>query len=418
MGNDGKPVTVLVAGAGGRGAGYSRFALEYPDRMRVVGVAEPQDVRRDRLVAEHGIPAENIATDWRHMVDRPRFADAVIIATQDIHHADPAVAFAEKGYHMLLEKPMAPTEEECRRITDAVTQAGILFAVCHVLRYTSYTRKIIELIRGGAIGDVVSLQRLEPVGYWHQAHSFVRGNWRNEEQSSFMLLAKSCHDLDWIRYVMGVPCEAVSSFGALKHFRKEEQPKGAADRCVECGVEADCPYSALKIYLDRVLGGILGWPVDVLAEDVNETSIREALKNDQYGRCVYACDNDVVDNQVVNMQFQGGGTAAFTMTAFTKAEARRTTIFGTRGEMIGDGDTIRVFDFLTNETSVYETGHHDGTILGGHGGGDFGLMDAFTAAVAKEDPNLILSGPAETLESHLMVFAAENARRQNTVMTL
>lgn len=418
MASDSKPVTVLVVGAGGRGTGYSKFALAYPNRMRVVGVAEPNDLRRERLVAEHGIPAENIATDWRHMVDRPRFADAVLIATQDIHHADPAVAFAELGYHMLLEKPMAPTAEECLRITDAVTDAGILFGVCHVLRYTSYTRKVIELIRGGAIGDVVSLQRLEPVGYWHQAHSFVRGNWRNEKESSFMLLAKSCHDLDWIRYVMGVPCEAVSSFGALKHFRKEEQPEGAADRCLDCGVEADCPYSAIKIYVDRARGGILGWPVDVLVEDVNEASVLEALRTDSYGRCVYACDNDVVDNQVVNMKFQGGRTAAFTMTAFTKAEGRRTAIFGTRGEMIGDGQTIRVFDFLTNETSVHETGHNDGTILGGHGGGDFGLMDAFTAAVAEENPDLILSGPSETLESHLMVFAAENARRQNRVISL
>ncbi|NQT93619.1 MAG: Gfo/Idh/MocA family oxidoreductase [Lentisphaerae bacterium] len=418
MTNNVKPVTVLVVGAGGRGAGYSKFALEYPDRMRVVGVAEPNDVRRERFVAEHGIPAENIATDWRHMVDRPRFADAVIIATQDIHHADPAVTFAELGYHMLLEKPMAPTEEDCRRIIDAVVRAGNLFAVCHVLRYTSYTRKVKELISGGAIGDVVSMQRLEPVGYWHQAHSFVRGNWRNEKESSFMLLAKSCHDIDWIRHVMGVPCEAVSSFGSLKHFRKEEQPEGAADRCLDCGVEADCPYSAIKIYLDRARGGILGWPVDVLVEDVNEANIREALRTDAYGRCVYACDNDVVDNQVVNMRFQGGRTAAFTMTAFTRAEARRTTIFGTRGEMIGDGQTIRVFDFLTDQTEVHDTGHNDGTLLGGHGGGDFGLMDAFTAAVAKEDPDLILSGPAETLESHLMVFAAENARHQNSVVTL
>ncbi len=411
-----KPVTIIIAGCGGRGSGYSQFALEHPDRMKVVGVAEPIDTRRERMVGQHKLDPKNVFADWRQMAQRERFADGVIVATQDAMHADPAVAFAQLGYHMLLEKPMAPTEADCRRIVQAVTKAGILFAVCHVLRYTSYTRRLKAMVDSGLIGEVVSLQHLEPVGYWHQAHSFVRGNWRNEKESSCMLLAKSCHDLDWIRHIMAAPCRKVSSFGSLKHFRKECQPAGAAARCLDCGIERQCPYSAPKIYLDRVRAGYLGWPVDVLTEDTTIAGVTEALRTGPYGRCVYACDNDVVDNQIVNMLFDGGRTAAFTMTAFNASGHRKTRLFGTKGEIYSEGARIEHFDFLTDKTEVLDAdAASDATILGGHGGGDYGLMTAFIAALAANDKSKILSGPAETLESHLMVFAAERARLNGTV---
>ncbi len=410
-----KPVTVIIAGCGGRGSGYSQFALEHPDRMKVVGVAEPIDTRRDRMVQWHKVDAANVFTDWRQMAQRPRFADAVIVATQDAMHADPAVAFAGLGYHMLLEKPMAPTEADCRRIVQAVTKAGKLFAVCHVLRYTAYTRKLKALVDSGLIGEIVSLQHLEPVGYWHQAHSFVRGNWRNEKESSCMLLAKSCHDLDWISHIMSTPCRKVSSFGSLRHFRKECKPAGAAARCLDCRIADQCPYSAMKIYLGRVKAGQLGWPVDVLTEDTTVAGVTEALRTGPYGRCVYECDNDVVDNQVVNMLFDGGRTGTFTMTAFNASAHRKTRLFGTKGELYSDGPRIEHFDFMTDKTEVIDTEAGDATILGGHGGGDYGLMTAFIQAVADNDASKILSGPAQTLESHMMVFAAERARLRGTV---
>ncbi len=411
-----KPVTLLIIGAGGRGSGYATFAAEHPDLAKVVGVAEPRDFYRNRLVEAHNIPSENVFTDWRAAAERERFADAVVITTQDNMHADPAVAFAAKGYHMLLEKPMAPNEADCRRIVAAAVENNIIFAVCHVLRYTAYTQKLKAIIDSGAIGEIVSLQHLEPVGYWHQAHSFVRGNWGNEAKSAPMLLAKSCHDLDWIRYIMDARCLKVSSFGSLFHFRKEHKPAGAADRCMECPVEPDCPYSAKKIYLGMLERGDKGWPVDVLTPDVTPEGITKALRDGPYGRCVYACDNDVVDNQVVNMLFEGGRTASFTMTAFNEAGHRKTRIFGTRGEIYGDGSKITLFDFLTDKTEVIDTEASDASILGGHGGGDYGLMSGFIAAVGDNDPSKILSGPAETLESHLMVFAAERARRENSVV--
>lgn len=415
-----KPVNYIIIGAGSRGTGYATYALAHPDRADVVGVAEPREAARMRLVAEHDIPPENIYTDWQEVAVREKFADAAVITTQDAMHTEPAIALAEKGYHLLLEKPMAPTAEECQRIVAAVKANHVMLAVGHVLLYTAYTQTLKKMLDDGAVGEIVSIQHLEPVGYWHQAHSFVRGNWRNEAESSFMLLAKSCHDLDWIRYIMGEKCRSVSSFGALKHFRRAEKPPeaGEALHCLDCAYEPKCPYSAKKIYLGRLARGQTGWPVNVLTFDVTMEGVTEALRTGPYGRCVYECDNDVVDNQVVNMFFEGGKTASFTMTAFNQAAPRRTCIFGSRGEIYGDGVKIYLTDFLTDETTVVDTRSADASILGGHGGGDYGLISAFINAVANNDPSGLLSGPDETLESHLMVFAAEQARRENRVVNM
>ena len=414
----GKQVDLLVIGAGSRGAAYSSFTNKFPERARIVGVAEPREYRRTMMQEAYDIPEENVFSDWREAAEKPKFADAVIIATQDSMHKDPALAFAEKGYHMLLEKPMAPNEEDCRTIVNAVKKAGIIFSVCHVLQYTGFTKKLKSIIDSGRIGEVVGIQRLEPVGYWHQAHSFVRGNWRNTGESSFMLLAKSCHDLDWIRYIMNKRCLKVSSFGSLKHFRKEEKPENAGSRCVACDYEPNCPYSALKIYMDRVKKGNTGWPVSIITPIVNEAGVMEALKNGPYGRCVYECDNDVVDNQVVNMFFEGGRTSSFTMTAFTSTGHRKTRIFGTRGQIEGDGEKIRVFDFMKDKWDTVELTAADGSLTGGHGGGDTGVMDAFSSAVRKNDASFITTGPDETLESHIMVFRAEQARLTDSVVEI
>ena len=414
-----KPITLIVIGAGGRGTTYTDYAVMHPDQARVVGVAEPREFYRNRMASRHGIPPENVCTDWRPLAGRPRFADAALLCTPDAHHVAPALALVEKGYNVLCEKPMAPNEADCRRVAAAAVKGGNLFAVCHVLRYTDYTQRLKKLIDSGAIGQVVNLQHFEPVGYWHQAHSFVRGLFRNEAESSPMLMAKSCHDLDWIQYIMGGRCTAVSSFGGLHHFRKEQRPPRAADRCLDCPIEPQCPYSALKLYLGLVARGQTGWPVDMLTPDVTAEGVREALRTGPYGRCVYACDNDAVDHQVVNMQFEGNRTASFTMTAFNRARDRLTRIFGTRGELYGDGRTIEHFDFLSDKTQTLDTEAPPGSLgTYGHGGGDYRLMQAFVAAVAAGDPSQILSGPEVTLQTHLMVFAAEKARRENRVVEL
>lgn len=418
-----KPSTFIVIGAGSRGTQYASYALEFPRQARCVGVAEPREYVRRRLAEAHGLSSGQIFTDWRELLDQPRLADAAFITTLDDLHTAPAVALAEKGYHLLLEKPMAPTEEECQRIVAAVQKAGVMLAVCHVLRYTAYTRKLKQLLAEDEIGEVVGLNLVEPIGWWHFAHSFVRGNWRREDLSNPMLMAKSCHDLDWILHIMGGRCESVASFGGLKHFRREEAPQGSTARCLDCPLKDNCVYSAKRIYLDWLREeNHTGWPVNVMVENYGGASTEEnvlrALREGPYGRCVYRCDNDVMDNQVVSMQFDGRRTANFTVTAFTEMAARRMQVYGTRGEIHGDGRYLHVFNFHSKQTTAYDTESGGGSILGGHGGGDFGLMRAFVAALNEDDPSKILSGPEETLLSHRMVFVAERSRNTRQMIDL
>jgi len=210
----------------------------------------------------------------------------------------------------------------------------------------------------------------------------------------------------------------ISSFGSLKHFKKECQPAGAASRCLDCDIEPRCPYSAKRIYLGRVAKGQTEWPVDILTPNPTMESVTEALRTGPYGRCVYECDNDVVDNQIVVMEFESGRTASFMMSAFCFAGHRQTRLFGTHGEILGDGSILEVRDFVTGKTTKIDTEAADATIVGGHGGGDFGLIHGFVEALLSGDPSTILTGPTETLESHLAVFAAEKARRSGSVVAL
>jgi predicted dehydrogenase len=414
------PIKLAVVGAGSRGEIYANYALDHPDQLEIVGVAEPRDFYRNQLVNTHNIPFENITNDWHTWLTVPKFADGIIITTPDALHAEPAIAFAGLGYHLLLEKPMSPSEADCRRIVQAVRMAGVMLAVCHVMRYTQYTKLVKKILEAGQIGEIISVQHLEPVGFWHQAHSFVRGNWHNESRSSSMLLQKSCHDLDWLSYIVGKPCQRVSSFGSLSHFKKEFRPQGAADRCLDCSVANVCAYDAKRFYLENLAEGNTDWPLNVITTDISQKGILEALRTGDYGRCVYGgCDNDVVDHQVVNLEFEGGVTASFTMTAFTKPRDRETRIFGTKAELFGNGNTIEIYDFLTRETTTINSElESDGSILSGHGGGDEGVMQAFVTALLENNPKYILSGATQTLESHLMVFAAERARKQNQVMSV
>jgi len=417
-------VTYVVVGAGSRGSIYATYATENPSVAKVVGVAEPREYRLKTFLKKHGanVPPENIFSDWKDVLKREKFADAVVIATPDALHTEPCIAFANKGYHILVEKPMAISEDDCGRITKAAHDNNIIFAVGHVMRYTPYTQKIKELVDSGAIGKVQSIQHTEPVGYWHFAHSYVRGNWRREDEATFSLMAKSCHDIDWIKYIIGAKCKKVSSFGSLNHFTKANKPKeaGNASRCLDCSIANSCPYSATKIYLDAVKEGVTGWPVHVIvSSDPDTESVTDALRNGPYGRCVYKSDNDVCDNQVVNMEFEGGLTSSFTMIAFSEEICvRKTRIYGTYGEMQCDGKSIRLVDFRDPHTPKVYTPDPNFTHskMAGHQGGDWYLMDSFVASVAFNDPKEILSGPEETLESHLLVFAAERARRESRVV--
>lgn len=411
-----RPATIAVVGTGSRGYAYAQFARAYPTRARVVAVADPRHDRRDTLADQHAVPADRRFDDWRGLAAAGRVADAVLIATPDAEHAEPTCRFAALGYHVLLEKPIAPTPGECVAVVEAVEKAGVVFAVCHVLRYTAYTRAVKRMIDEGRLGSLVGIDHTEPVGWWHFAHSYVRGNWRRVDESGPSILTKCCHDMDWLRYVVGRPAVSVDSRGGLHHFTAANRPAGAADRCLDCAVEPDCPYSAKRLYL-----GFVGdprwhrWPLPVVTTDLTGPGVLRALRDGPYGRCVYACDNDVADHQTARIEFAGGVTGTLTMSAFTPLARRRTRIMGTRGFLEGDDGRLTLTDFVTGRTAPVEvplTG--GGDAAGGHDGGDFELFGAFVDAVTAGDPTLVRCTPREALESHLMSFAAEHSRLTGT----
>ena len=416
------PVTLAIVGAGKRGEAYSDYAKLHPDQLRVVAVAEPRRLLRDRLAIAHRIAPERCFDGYDALAKAGKIADAVAICTQDRMHCAPVELLAPLGYAIRLEKPLSPDPDEAERVIACVKRHRNLFAVCHVLLYTELTMKLREILRAGTIGEIVSVQHLEPVAWWHQAHSFVRGNWRNATEASFMLLAKSCHDIDWLRHIVNSRCQRVVSFGSLRHFKASEKPAGAADRCWDCEVEADCPYSAKRIYHTHFQrDSVANYINDVITAGRNTLeAVEDALRHGPYGRCVYACDNDVVDNQTVMMEFAGPVTVNFTMTAFTPTIHRTTRIFGTRGFIDTDFVRIRVFDFLTEKETVHDTSvRPDGaTAAAGHGGGDYNIMKAFVHAVATGDPSGLHSDADASLETHRMVFAAEQSRLEGRIVDL
>lgn len=413
------PVTVAIAGAGSRGLDcYGGYIAQHPEEFKVVAVAEPREHFRNEMARIHNIPAEHQYHDWKDLAAQPKLADVVIVSMNDYLHRDPAIAFMEKGYNILLEKPMAPNEADCRAIAECAKRTGVLFAVCHVLRYSPYFVQLRNIIQSGVIGDIVTMRHKESVCYWHQAHSFVRGNWRNSDETSPMILAKSCHDTDILLYLLGKKCTKVSSFGSLYYFRPENRPAEAADRCLDCPLADSCIYSAKAFYLNKLYSGDRSWPLNVITRNFTEEEVVDALRNGPYGRCVFACDNNVVDHQVVCMEFEGGTTASFTMTAFTPDGGRDTELMGTHGTITGDGRFITVKKFRSAETVVYDTEAASGLLSGGHGGGDQGMMHELYEAVSNNDQSLLRSGPDISLEGHLMAFGAEESRVTGEIVTL
>ncbi len=401
-----RPITAIVIGAGGRGNTYASYAPGHRDEWRIVGVAEPIEHRNARMGDAHGVPQAHRFATWQHVFDRPKFADVCVITTPDHLHYEPAIAALEAGYDLLLEKAIAPTWEQCKAILDRARAREAIVGIGHVLRYAPFFRQMQHVVQSGRIGDVISVQHLEPVQYLHMAHSFVRGNWRNTAESSPMLLSKSCHDLDILRWIVGVECRKVQSFGSRSFFRRERAPQGATDRCTGgCAAEPSCPYSALRVYLrDRV------WGTHHLAiPDDSEASIRRALEQGPYGRCVFRNDNDVVDHQVVNLLFEQEITVSFAMEAMSSYAGRRTRVFCSGGDLVGDERILDIFDFETGKRTRWDVREHAGA-LGGHGGGDHRLVRDLVQAISRRQPELLTSSLETSMESHLIGFQAEASR--------
>lgn len=396
--------TALVLGAGSRGRAYADYALDCPDELGIAGVAEPDRERREAFAERYGVPASGVFSSWEDALARRRIADCVFICTMDHMHPAPAVRAMELGYDVLLEKPMSNREEECVEIASAAKRTGARVTVCHVLRYTPFYRTLKKCMDDGMVGEVEVINQTENVCFWHQAHSFVRGNWRNSDETSPMILQKSCHDMDILLYLTGKKCVRLSSFGSLGHFTSDNAPSGAPMRCLEgCPVSGECPYYAPKLYL----GENTDWPVDVISTDLSLEGRRKALETGPYGRCVYHCDNNVVDRQVVNLEFEDGVVGCFTMTAFTSDHTRELKIFGTRGQIVArmDKQLIRHTDFLTGVEKDIPL-EDLGTDGFGHGGGDHLIVKDFLSGEGVSDPDV-------SLMSHRMCFAAERSRLNN-----
>ena len=409
------PITAVMVGAGQRGYyAYGPYALAHPDELKFVAVAEPNPARRERFARAHNIPPEYQFASWEDLIARGQIADVLFNMTMDQDHYASTVAALEAGYDVLLEKPMAHTLEYNVALVQTAERTGRLLQVCHVLRYTPFFSTLHDILTSGRLGDIITVEHRENVVYWHMAHSFVRGNWRNVATSAPMILAKCCHDFDILYWNLGERVKRLSSFGSLMHFRPENAPEDAPPRCTDgCPAAETCPFDARRIYLNM---NNTGWPVTAITEDLSYEGRLRALQEGPYGRCVYHCDNDVVDHQVVNMEMESGTSVVLVMHGHSHEEARTMRYDGTRATLRGKfnyvSGWIEIWDHVTNRRIDVDIPPAEG----GHGGGDFGVVRAFLRAVRGEAE--ALTPAREALESHLLAFAAEEARLTGTVVDM
>lgn len=411
------PIEAVLLGAGNRGMlSYGPFALAHPNELRFVAVAEPNDERRARFAQAHAIPPERQFRSWEDLIARPPLAPALVNTTMDRMHLPSAVAALEAGYHVLLEKPMAVTAEDCIRIVRAAERSSCTLQICHVLRYAPFFVAVRDIVQSGRLGDVVLVDHNENMAYWNMVHAYVRGNWARSDRSGPTILTKCCHDLDLLLWTLGRRCLELTSFGALTVFRPERVGPEIPARCTDgCPIADECPYYAPRIYLrDDESAAVL---VEALAGDPEAShEVRlQALRMGPYGRCVYRSDNDVVDHQVVTMRFEGGVTATLKMNGHGYRGERTFRYEGTRATLLGSEvrNELTIGDHLTGRVeTIYPT-----LIPSGHGGGDFGVMRAFVEAVRKPSRDVLTSARA-SLESHLMAFAAEQARVEGRAVGL
>lgn len=406
-----KPITAVTLGAGNRGNVYGGYSLQHGDQLDIIGVAEPIAVRNERYAQKHNIKAENRFATWEDVFKKPKFADAIIITTPDNLHYGPCMKALEMGYDILLEKPISPSEKECRDILALAKKTGRIVAVCHVLRYAPYFVKLKEIMESGVLGEIISVQHLEPIEHIHMSHSYVRGNWHNSKKTTPIILAKSCHDLDILRWMVGKPCKSIQAFGDLKWFKEKNAPAGSTARCTDgCAVESKCPYSALEIYYrKRQRNYVFDLPDD---KDKQAEYVLQQLKTTNYGRCVYRMENDQPDHYTTNMLFEDGLTVSFSMEAFTSYEGRRTRVMGSLGDIVGDMSSFVMTDFLTGQKTQWTQA------TDGHGGGDWRLVSNWLQAISKRDASVLTSTIDQSIESHVMGFMAEESRATKKVMDI
>ena len=460
-----KPVTAVIMGAGSRGRGaYGKYAENYPDRLNFIAVADPDEKKRKRFQELHDIQKERLYNSWEDLLSAEvgKIADVAFVCTPDRLHYQPAMRALELDYDVVLEKPIAPTLQECIDIANLAEKKNKLVQVCHVLRFTDFWKKVKEILDSGKLGRIIHYEHSENVAYWHFGHSFVRGFSKNKEKSTPIVLAKTCHDLDLIYWLLNEKSLEVHSTGKLTHYKPENAPEGAPDRCIEgCPAGETCPWNAVKLYIDaepllktglesrskfirlmtkgmikhkgliKFLGlfdkrilKFLNWdefPVTAITNDFSIEGKKKALRDGPFGICVYNAGNDVPDRQVSTFTFPSGATATLTTHGFAEYEGREIRIFGSKGVLRGKFrftyEEIVFTDFLSNESKLL---YKKGLQGEAHGGGDPAIMDAFTSVMlgekTKEEAGL--TDVRGAIESHIMGFAAEESRVNNLVIKL
>lgn len=412
-----KPVEAVLIGAGQRGTGVaSWFAGEFPQELKLVAVADPIEEKRNAVAEKHNISPENCFESYDDLLAQPQLAPLCFNMTMDQTHLDSTKKILEKGYHLFLEKPMAHTPQGCLEIMELAKEKNLMVQICHPLRYTPFYRMVKDLIEKGAIGKPISYSLFENVGYWHFAHSYVRGNWRNSEKSGPIILTKCCHDMDITTWLSGQDVKWVSSFGILSHFKESNAPKGASDRCTDgCSVEDKCPFYAPAFYL----GKGIEWPTSVISHDTSAEARQKALETGPYGRCVYKCDNNVPDHQVLSGEFEDGTTFDFAVRAHTYDCFRTVRITGTEGELNGHfekGD-ISIDRFQQGIGEDHSSQHYrPEQVLGSHGGGDEKAIKNFLKCFKENDMESINRSLEIAVEGHILSFASEEARKNNVII--
>ena len=398
---------MVLIGAGQRGRAYADYIVE-KNYAEISAVVDPNPIHREEAATKLGVAQQNCFATVQDLWEKGKIADAAIIASMDRDHYAQVMAALDLGYHILLEKPISPDPAECMEIMCKAREKKLHVVVCHVLRYTPFFSKIKEIIDSGRLGRLISIRLDENIGNFHFAHSFVRGNWRRAELASPSIMQKSCHDMDLLKWLMGAAAKSISSYGALHYFKESNAPEGSTDRCATCPAEAGCRFSAYKSYLPAAGE----WPAAVITSSSDPEVLRSELAQSPYGRCVYRCDNDVCDQQVVAVEYEGGQTASFNMSAFTNRMTRTIHVMCEDGEIFGDDGLhqIEVIRFASNQIEGYQSQIiHTPEPRSGHGGGDTGIVDDFIALL-QQGGHTARSEIELSVDSHVMASAAEMSR--------
>ena len=406
-------MSYILIGAGNRGMTYAQWAHDHG--ITISAIAELRPDRLQDAAEKLDVPENMRFADGKDLLALGKIADAAIIATMDRDHYGHVMQALDCGYHILLEKPISPDPKECLEIEEKANALGLSITVCHVLRYTNFWGTLKYIIDSGELGKVVAIKHSENIGNFHMAHSFVRGNWRNDKLSSPIIMQKSCHDLDILLWLVGSHCTRVAAFGGLSYFTAANAPAGSADRCLDCPVAANCRFDGRKVYTPT-LGG---WPTEVVCLEQTEEALLEALKTGPYGRCVYRCDNNVCDHMSIIMEFENGVTATFSLSAQTSTFFRHIHIMCEDGEIVGNGEAnqIMVRRHVASPADTFDEKMINLRTNGsGHGGGDAGIMEDFAASLGSSADSR--SSITKSVESHLMACAIEESRLTGKVVNM